>query len=180
VKYNKEVIKMNPEQLRELITEVLQKADLYSPSAVELLMLTAAAETRCGKYIKQINGPALGIFQMEPATHADIWKNYLRYHPELVRKIRSLSGENWSDVDLALKGNLIYQILLARIHYLRDPKPLPPADDIEALAQYYKRVWNTYKGKATVQDAIMKYYLYAKENGWRKVAYGKIRRNRSS
>ena len=59
---------MDPKQLKELIERVLRKVNLYSDAAVDLLMLTAAQESACGKYIRQLgNGPALGIFQMEPA-----------------------------------------------------------------------------------------------------------------
>ena len=32
----------------------------------------------------------MGIFQMEPATHADIWRNWLRYQPETAEKLRQL------------------------------------------------------------------------------------------
>lgn len=60
---------MDKAQLRELITHVLKKYDLHSDNAVELLMLTAAVESNLGHYIKQVGGgPALGIFQCEPAT----------------------------------------------------------------------------------------------------------------
>lgn len=61
---------MDKKQLRELVTHVLKKYDLYSADAVELLMLTAATESNLGCYIKQVGGgPALGIFQCEPNTY---------------------------------------------------------------------------------------------------------------
>ena len=45
---------MEPDQLRELISDVLKAMKMYSEAAVELLMLTAAQETHCGRYIKQV------------------------------------------------------------------------------------------------------------------------------
>jgi len=61
---------MYREHLREMIQFVLKNYDLYSRDAEELLMLTAACESNLGHYFKQLgNGPALGIFQVEPATY---------------------------------------------------------------------------------------------------------------
>ena len=66
-------------QLRELIiTPALSKLQLYSKDAEELLIFTCAVESDGGTYLKQIKGPALGIYQMEPRTYNDIWQNYMR------------------------------------------------------------------------------------------------------
>jgi hypothetical protein len=58
---------IHPGQLRSLIEETLRALEPevpYSEPAVELLMMTAAAESALGRYIKQIGGPARGIFQI--------------------------------------------------------------------------------------------------------------------
>ena len=143
----------NKEQFRELIEDVLREADLYSPSAVELLMLTCAVESNFGTYIKQIKGPALGVFQMEPTTHSDIWVNYLNHKAKYRNAFEGYGLKK-------LKEDLRYAILMARIHYLRYPTPLPEADDIEGLAEYWKRFYNTRLGKGTVKKAIQKYKEY--------------------
>lgn len=153
---------MDAQQLRDLIRRVLKQADLIKyedERDVELLMLTAAVESNLGQYIRQKGGgPALGIFQMEPDTEQDIWRNYIANRKEL----------DWSVVDYCtniqddseLEWNLAYAILMARIHYLRKPGKIPPADDIEGLADYYKRHYNTHLGKSTVEKAIVKYNKY--------------------
>ena len=56
-----------------------------------------------------------------------------------------------------LEYNLAYAVCMARIHYLRDPEPLPKKNDVWGLAEYYKRVWNTEAGKATVEGAVVAY-----------------------
>lgn len=150
---------MNADQLRELITVVLEELDLYSEDAVELLMLTAAQESHLGKYIRQINGPALGIFQMEPSTERDIWYNYLRYKPDIARRVYPMVG-NSNFNNLQLFGNLLYQIAMARIHYLRVPKALPSKDDVDAMARYWKRYYNTPLGKGTTLEAVANYRRY--------------------
>ena len=63
---------MKATQLREqVIAPALAKIDLFSPEAVALVLGTACVESQCGEYIKQMGkGPALGIFQIEPATYS--------------------------------------------------------------------------------------------------------------
>ena len=69
---------INKNDIREAIREVLTYLGKHSDSAEELLMLTCAVESQLGTYLKQIKGPARGIFQMEPATERDCWVNFLR------------------------------------------------------------------------------------------------------
>lgn len=145
---------INKDQLRELITETLEKTGLLrydDKRDVELLMLTAAAESHLGYYIKQIKGPALGIFQMEPATHDDIWDNYLDYNKNLAHTI--MFQHNVLTNARPLKWNLAYAIIMARVHYLRDSKPIPPVNDVDGLAKYWKRVYNTHLGAGDWEKA---------------------------
>jgi len=65
---------------RDVIAPVLQKSGLDSEAAEELLLGTAVQESLNFKYRRQMGGgPARGYFQMEPATHDDIWDNYLQF-----------------------------------------------------------------------------------------------------
>jgi hypothetical protein len=155
------VLSIDKDQLRELIREVLTEVGLHSDSAEELLMMTAATESHLGKYIQQVGGPAAGIFQMEPTTEQDIWDNYLEYNNELTNRILTTIGGGLSKFEL--RANLTYQIIMARIHYLRVKDQLPSHTDVGAMASYYKQHYNTYKGKATIDKAIESYNFYVKE-----------------
>lgn len=148
---------INPGQLREyVIRPTLKELGAYSESAEELLMLTAATESLCGKYLHQVGGPALGIYQMEPATHDDLWVNYLKYKPALAEKVARYGHEARE-----LPGNLYYATAMARIHYLRRPEALPSAMDERGLASYWKTWYNTHLGAGTVEKAIENYRAYA-------------------
>ena len=147
---------INAWQLRELIGGVLIGADMHSKDAVELLMLTAAVESDCGTYIKQLSGPARGIFQMEPKTEKDLWLNYLDYRPDKTEIIKRYDTSDKDD----LWWNLGYQILLCRVHYLRVPRKLPFRKDVNAMATYWKKHYNTHLGLGTTQKAFDKYYRY--------------------
>ncbi len=155
--YTEEEKLLDAQQLRELITDVLLELDLYSADACELLMLTAAQESHLGHYLKQVGeGPAKGIFQCEVATEKDIHTNFLRFKPELKKRVAALVGE--ADYNnLQLRGNLLYQIAMARLHYYRRPEALPSRQNVAAMAGYWKKHYNTHLGKGTVEEAVSNY-----------------------
>lgn len=161
---------MYHQQIREAIETILKHLNpeiRYSRKAVELLMLTCAAESHGGRYIKQLGtGPARGIFQIEPDTWMDCYIHFLDYpqYKRLKLKINLLRSHG-GKFDLAL--NIGYQICIARLIYWRK-RPLIPIvhfykDNLTPgsaakLAQYWKRHYNTVKGKGRVQKAIDNYY----------------------
>ena len=149
----------NPDQFKSLVSSVCSKLDLHSPAAVNLLLGTAAQESGFGTYLKQIKGPALGVFQMEPATETDIWKNYLSFRAGLACRVIQVAEVSGPNV-LHLSGNLIYQIALCRVHYLRKPEPMPSADDLPGLARYWKAYYNTPLGRGTADEFIENYRRY--------------------
>lgn len=139
--------------LRHVIEPVLRHLDMYSKDAARLLLATAWAESEVKGATKlvQINGPALGMYMIEPDTHDDVWHNWLDYRPEIAAKVRKLIAPDPSRLD-QLKTNSAYATAIARIIYRRDPEPLPstPAE----AATYYKRVFNTPKGKAKIEEKM--------------------------
>lgn len=149
---------MNYNQFRSLVVEptlqFLDEVIPYSEEAVDLLMMTAAHESNRCSYIKQINGPALGVYQMEPATHHDIYKNFLKYNPAISSLLRDLTTDGGI---LLIQGedmvfNLAYATAMARVHYYRVPEALP--NTLEGLAAYAKKYYNTNLGKATAEDYL--------------------------
>lgn len=149
---------MNSEHLRiHVIDPVISKLGWHSLAATELLLGTCAAESAMGESLVQIGGPAKGIYQMEPATHSDIWVHWLQYQPEPVRDIirqmaglYSYAGAQHPNSN-ELIGNLFYATAMCRAHYRRRPEPLPKAGDLDGLADYWKTHYNTVKGKGTVE-----------------------------
>jgi len=148
---------IHPGHLREyVIRPVLKNLGLHSEAAEELLMLTAATESLCGKYIHQVGGPALGIFQMEPRTHDDIWEHFLRFKPGLSEQVKQ-----YGCFSRELPGNLYYACAMARTHYLRVPERLPSATDIDGLARYWKTHYNTHLGAGRPHEAVENYQRFA-------------------
>lgn len=142
-----------------IIIPTLDYMRMNSNSAVNLLLGTAAQESRLGKYLHQINGPALGIYQCEPNTLDDIFNKYLRHRKELLRKVLRLSIPGLTRSKNA-EGNLYYATAIARIHYSRVPEKIPDADDIEGLANYWKKYYNTKAGRGTAAQFVKNYKRY--------------------
>lgn len=144
------------DQFRELIADTLEEVGLYSEDAVNLLLGTAAQESHFGTYLKQLkSGPAKGVFQMEPATFKDIVENYVRHRPKLVSYLSSVSTTFEAE---EMVWNIKMAAVMARIHYLRVPKPLPT--DLSGYAAYWKKYYNTYLGAGTEEEFIHNYKKY--------------------
>jgi len=143
------------QQVKDLVVvptlKLLEGHIPYSESAVKLLLMTIAHESRRGEYLQQVDGPALGIYQMELATAEDIEYNYLKFRPDLQEAVWSFAGGTQTlSEDMAT--NLMYATAMARVHYYRVKEPLPPAYDVASLAKYAKAHYNTELGKATEHD----------------------------
>ena len=154
-------------QFREyVIKPVLEGMELYSLAAEELLLGTAIQESRL-TYLKQLGGgPAMGVFQMEPATHDDIWENYLEYHQNLAADVACYTLNCIADRIYAseLLGNLYYAAAMCRVHYFRVSEALPAAGDLEGQAAYWKQYYNTPMGAGTVDEYIENWNKYVGED----------------
>lgn len=151
----------NVHQLRELIIKpALENLVMLSDDAVELLVFTCAVESRGGTFLKQVDGPALGIYQMEPDTYNDLWFNYIQKKPSIMLKLVTNFEVSRMPDEYRLIYDLRYATAMARIHYARVPQLLPSKEDCSALWQYYKAHYNTSLGSALEKDSIDKYQSF--------------------
>ena len=146
------------QQLRDLVVRpALEIIGLGGTAAEELMIGTILQESNGGHWLHQLgSGPAIGICQMEPTTHDDIWKNYLRFHSDLAAKLQSLTvAAHVGEMPASeMAGNLYYAVAMARLVYARVHEPLPPAGDLAAQAAYYKQHYNTAGGAATTLQYV--------------------------
>lgn len=155
-KFMQEGAMINSIQFRSVVIKPVVDLMCHpSESAVELLMLTAMAESNLGYFLKQTGAlnPALGPFQMEKETF--VW---------LRGRIKSRPGKFFSPPPSIINCefpeiayNLRYAAVFARARYLVVPEPLPEADDIMGLAEYWKKHYNSYSGKGDAGIAAKKY-----------------------
>ena len=146
---------MDEAQLKDLIERVLNRIELYSPEASDLVFKTLKVESLL-KYVRQIKGIAVGFGQCEPWVAVDICKNYLKYRPDLMKQVAETINvklsyftlpkeEDWAWI---LETNIAAMISFCRLHYRRIPKPLPK-QNLDEQWIYYKKYYNTERGKAT-------------------------------
>lgn len=124
---------------------------LCSDAAVSLLLGTAAVESDFGKHrVQHGGGPALGVFQMEGATFN--WLKDVKFgaiYPAA------------SMIPFALiEHDLFAATIFCRLRYRAVPTALPAADDIAALAAYWKRWYNTEAGRGTTAKFMEAYELH--------------------
>ena len=149
---------MNTGQLFAIyVKAVLENFQLpVSPAAIQLLVMIAAHESGGFRHVKQMgNGPAKGLLQMEPVGLQEV----VRYSQIRAERFASLP-----DLTAIHLEQLVFDaemaVLCARVFFMAKPEPLPAVNDIEGLAKYAKKHWNTHTGKATWEDYAKAYRRY--------------------
>lgn len=150
---------MTPLECRlSIIRPTLKMIDMWSEAAEDLLLGTALQESRL-IYTHQLGGgPALGYWQMEPATHDDIWQNWLRYRNDEQRLIVEILGDK-APMQGTPRASLLetehpYACAMARIKYRRSPQPLPAHGDVVGYAKMWKSVYNSAGGAGNEVEFI--------------------------
>lgn len=128
--------------------------------AEDLLVATAAQESGLGHWLHQTgSGPAVGIFQTEPATVHDLQRNYIDPAknadgtPRFAKLLRSMSA-----LAHPLEDEIIWNLRLAaticRLHYLRWETKLamPPDTTLQNLWSFYKPFYNSEQGAASLDS----------------------------
>ena len=128
---------------------------------VAQMLGTAVAESSLIHRVQIDGGPARGLWQMEPTTGVDIFENYLMHYMQRDRFYALM--EIW--LELAMRKFVPYIVdvehhlekyddfacAMARIHYLRNPDPIP--DTLEGQAKYWLKAYNR-GGKGTVEHYL--------------------------
>ena len=155
---------LNVEQFKKyIVIPTLTRLKMNSSKAVNLMLGTAAQESQL-TYIHQLNdGPALGVFQVEPFTANDVYDNWLAYRPEIRDRVNEFIGLSHIEkpypqyMKEMLIANLKFGCAITRCNFYRREEPLPAEDDVEGMARYWKKYHNTSIGKGTEEEFIKHY-----------------------
>lgn len=170
---------LNYKQLKDFIIKPsLEALDLYNPNLEELLSGICAQESLGGTYIHQDKGTALGIYQMEPKTHDDIWQNYLikildssiNLYYKIIHsnnlKIalnKTFFGRITGQPDSKLlMYNLFYATQMAAVFIHRLNRDFPDRANVKDMAKFWKAFWNTPEGKGTTDEFVNNYNKFIK------------------
>jgi len=146
-------------EIKYLIKYALRELNLDSVEARSLVYRTGMAESgyrHLAQIGMNIGSGAVGFFQNEPNSIKDTWENFAmgkRYATVLLSH-----GFDPDDHINSVLGSITLQIMFARLQYRRNKEPLPDIEDYIAQGKYYKKYYNTDKGKGSVEK-------FLKENG---------------
>ena len=152
---------LDPKEFRRhVIRPSLVHLELWSSAAEVLLLGTAIVESNLRWLVQKKGGPGLGLYQIEPATHKDIWETYLTKETKNKLKAKVIWLTSRAPLNEQLVSNLAYATAVARIIYWRKPNALPEIEDVAGLAKYWKKHYNTHLGAGKEEDFIKKLTPY--------------------
>jgi len=159
-----ETMKLGKLFVEHVITPVLDHLDMATgglgkmntQAAINLILMIVAHESGKLTYSKQVRGPALGFTQMEPATFQWLVEWLGKSRPHLLDALSTFGPAGELDADYMVVSPQ-FSVAVARLNLIRFPEALPESDDLEGLARYAKKYWNTHAGKATEADYLNAY-----------------------
>lgn len=148
------------EQLAQTIEAVQERLSIVpkgSADHVALLMETSAVESSRGYIVRQVGGPARGIFQMEPTTERCMrsWlkDNFPRVHDEVMAFYDKKKSPDWNRTH-----NVPYNVAMSTAYYWRrmGDSLAKNITTLEDRAKVWKTHYNTYLGKGSIAGYIKK------------------------
>jgi len=127
---------MNLSDITELVIQPACAAlDAATEPALLQVLGTGLAESGFREIRQQGGGPALGPFQMEPATHDDIWTNFIGFRGTLSDKLADAGDLSTVGTGIAevMAWNWRYAAAMCRVHYLRVKDPIPATLEEQAV-----------------------------------------------
>ena len=139
--------------IKKIINWSLNNLNMNSEDASALVYRTGMAESGYRHLSQMGSGPAVGFFQVEPATIDDTWNNYAVYRKPIMVVLKDM-GFDPDDSRMRVMSSIALQAAFCRLKYRRDRLAIPPVDDLYAQAAYWKRVYNTELGKGSVEHFV--------------------------
>jgi hypothetical protein len=133
-------------------------------AAEQLVLGTGIQESLLVSRQQTGGGPALGLFQMETATHDDCWENYLKFRKTLTDNVKRALDPGQAPTAQTLRLNDRYAAAMCRVRYMRVSEPLPKAGDVPAMARYWKQHYNTPLGAGGPEEFEQKWSNYVNQN----------------
>ncbi len=123
----------------------------YNETAVQLLLETAMQETHLGKYRDPTPGGAgMGLCQFDEIAFLDV-KQRTR-HPDIAKIKRNFDVDLMDIEHRELRFSPVLSFLFCRLFYRLIPEQIPKT--VSERAAYWKKYYNTAKGKGTAEEYI--------------------------
>ncbi|WP_263078568.1 hypothetical protein [Endozoicomonas sp. Mp262] len=145
-----------------IIRPSLKHIGMWSLAGENLLLGTAACESGLGTHIKFQNHQSLGLYQISPKMHKNIWDNFLAPQPELSSKVRGLASQRefLAHPHYELVTNLSYSSVIAWLIYYRtgcNVKKITPGD-ILGLGKLWHKYFHNHHRPSSPQYFVSCYH----------------------
>ena len=143
--------------LRELIVRpALEQLNEWSQSAEDLLLGTAAQESKLGFRMRSGHDNGQGLYNISARAHLKIWDEYLVKDPELASRLRGLASQHQflKSPHTELIYNLSYASGVAWMIYKRCHLKLPDKASVHELANFWLNYYRAKDGTNGVDQNI--------------------------
>lgn len=148
---------------QHLLRPILERTGLWTRASENLLVGTGLVESGF-RYLVQRNGPALGLFQIEPTTFAWLIMRLSNDRDLMRRVLKVLNMATLPTDSNLLITNLSLACIMARLKYWYNPTPLPRADDIKGMAIYWSKIYNTLNKPSDIKRFLDLYDRFGEHN----------------
>lgn len=138
---------------RNVIAPIVLDLELTGDEFARVQLMAGIGNVETGYHTRyQVDGPALGFWQVEPRTHDDLWQNWLCARPALAEVTRSYLPTQFDDRPSAdaLAISDRYAACIATLVFYRSPIPLPPRGNARAQCAAWKAGYNTAAGAGRI------------------------------
>ncbi|RDH41412.1 hypothetical protein [Zooshikella ganghwensis] len=141
----------SPNQALEIATKVYEVLGNGSGYAVDLLLETAAQETKLGNYPDRTpTGAGVGLCQIDPILFKDIQNRARSADRDRLKESFNVDLSKLPHRDLAYSPLLSF--IFCRLHYKLRPGAIP--ETLEGRANYWKKHYNTVAGKGRPEEYV--------------------------
>lgn len=147
------------DELRLLVVRpTLKQLRAWSPGMEALLLGTAAQESELGFHLKTGHRHGMGIFQILPSTHRQIWDKYLINFPALASKVRGLASQRdfLQHPHAELATNLRYATAIAWLVYRAAGVETVESENLPKMARLWKKHFH-HGPSARLRDFVESY-----------------------
>lgn len=171
---------LDPEQLlRNVVQPALEALGLPGGVLAEKLVMGTAAQESGFKYLHQLKGPALSLWQIEPTTAMDTLRRapagVLDCLDAMVPGVLHLqaAGSLLGPLIDQLAGNLYLGAAMCRLVYYMKPFEMPSPNSVatpqlerEWCAAVWKRFYNSMKGAGTEAEFLANWKKFKLDRLW--------------
>ena len=130
----------------------IEAQNINGKNSRQFMLAVAAQESHCGEYFKQLGNVERGgegIWQVEPPTRDDLYKNVLQYRKNLMKLVSDFCTPMCQYPLIQLP---MYNCAIARLCVYRYKEAMPEFGARDQMWELYKKRYNSRQGAAKKEE----------------------------